>query len=352
MTRTVFRAILILCSLREAASACPSSHESSACLDSNDNVNWWDDSAECCICSTTTWAKCESGYTYSGVPDGCDGNYLCGPVQTCCVPDSDTDTTSGYGPPPTPLPTPVPTPTPTMTEIATLGAATPWSLTIVILMIIVPIAVVLVLHRQSPLRLQHMKNMFCPCLRMNPKYTIRGIVSDSDADAVVEILSDPPPNLGLTIGRAHEGGPCFIKAITPDSPLFGILVTNDVFTSINDADARALDPSQIEARLSSNCLLSVAITPTRGKATSSSRQLDIDAKANGCLKLCANVYTASNVGKVQILEGLDIVNNLMLVVLHFAAIIVTFTQRKATGARARRAQTLSCALKSSNCCPT
>ena len=133
-------------------------------------------------------------------------------------------------------------------------------------MIFAPIALVLVLFKRSPLRLQHAKNMLCPCLRMNPKFAIRGIVSDSDADATVEILSDPPPNLGLTIGRADEGGPCFIKAITPDSPLLGILVTNDILTSVNDADARALDPSQIEAQLASDCLLSVAMAPMRGKA--------------------------------------------------------------------------------------
>ena len=255
-------------------------------------------------------------------------------------------------PVPTPAPTPVPTPAPTMTKIAMLGPTTPWSLTVVILMVIVPIALVLVLFKRGPLRLQHVKNMLCPCLRMNPKFAIRGIVSDSDADATVEILSEPPPNLGLTIGRADEGGPCFIKAITPDSPLLGILVTNDILTSVNDADARALDPSQIEAQLASDCLLSVAMAPMRGKATSSSgdlpgsnAKLGADAKLGGCLKLCANIYATSNVGKVQILEGLDFLNQLTLVVLHFAAIIMTFTQRVATGACMRvhaRARSRSC----------
>ena len=152
MTRAFFRAILILCALREAASACPATHESSACQDSSTGPYgpWFEDAEECCICSDTSWATCSSGYTYvNGGENECPSTF-CTTAQTCCVPDS-SDTTSGYGPPPTPRPTPVPTPAPTMTEIATLGPATPWSLTIVILMVIVPIAVLLVLHRQSPL---------------------------------------------------------------------------------------------------------------------------------------------------------------------------------------------------------
>ena len=81
------------------------------------------------------------------------------------------------------------------------------------------------------------------------------------------------------------------------------------------------------------------MAPMRGKATSSSgdlpgsnAKLGADAKLGGCLTLCANIYAASNVGKVQILEGLDFLNQLTLVVLHFAAIIMTFTQRVATSA--------------------
>ena len=364
------RAILILCALHGAASDCPANHEASACRDItfagyNNPLgrSWSDDSAECCFCSSSSYGGCSSGYTYSQVAGACDGISTCVPVATCCVPEGadeeeETDDcalcpTPVPTPIPTPLPTPIPTPAPTMTQIATLGPTTPWSLTIVMIMIFAPIALVLVLFKRSPLRLQHAKNMLCPCLRMNPKFAIRGIVSDSDADATVEILSEPPPNLGLTIGRADEGGPCFIKAITPDSPLLGILVTNDVFTSVNGDDARALDASEIEARLSSDCLLSVAMAPMRGKATSSSgdlpgsnAKLGADAKLGGCLTLCANIYAASNVGKVQILEGLDFLNQLTLVVLHFAAIIMTFTQRVATGtcarARARKSRMQKC----------
>ena len=99
-------------------------------------------------------------------------------------------------------------------------------------------------------------------------------------------------------------------------------------------------------------LRDVAMAPMRVKATSSSgdlpgsnAKLDADAKLGGCLKLCANIYAASNVGKVQILEGLDFLNQLTLVVLHFAAIIMTFTQRVATSACMRvhaRARSRSC----------
>ena len=127
-------------------------------------------------------------------------------LETCCVASD-----------PTPQPTfPVPTPAPTMTKIATLSAATPWSLTAVILMLATPVLLALGLFRWRPLRLQYIKNMLFPCFR---NIAIRGITSDLDADATVAVHSDPGSNVGLKLDRRDEGGPYFVKEVDSGSPL-------------------------------------------------------------------------------------------------------------------------------------
>ena len=315
----------------------------------NEDSGWqYDDDCEI-YTSEYGDAGCSSGYTYSN--DG-GSTYFCYTgycYSTCCTPTTDDSPTTPAPSPapttprpspvptpePTPVPTPVPTPAPTVVFPPKLTEGA-WSLTAMLFMLFTPPILVCILFRWRPLRFQYVKSILCPCFRT--KVFHKGFHSeDHDAHATVEVVSAPPsPTLGLEIGRLEGDVPLYyIQDIDINSPLQHILAKNDILTSINGIDTSTLDLSELKKKLAAkDCdLLTISMFPMRSKQS----LVPGFPRLPSVSTLLTNIYAASKAGKLHMLEGLDLLNKISLIVLHFGAVISAFTQRLATGAYGGRA---------------
>ena len=335
-----------LCTVAAEGQCSLSNHNPSAC-EEREATGWQYDSD--CEIYTSEYgdAGCSSGYTYSndgGSTHTCFVTWSC--YSTCCTPTPPAQSPAVPTPVPTPEPTPVPTPVPTpaptvvMPPKLTEGA---WSLTAMLFMLFMPPILVCILFRWRPLRFQYVKSILCPCFRT--KVFHKGFHSeDHDAHATVEVVSAPPsPTLGLEIGRLEGDVPLYyIQDIDINSPLQHILAKNDILTSINGIDTSTLDLSELQKKLAAkDCdLLTISMFPMRSKQS----LVPGFPRLPSVPTLLTNVYAASKAGKLHMLEGLDLLNKISLIVLHFGAVISAFTQRLATGAYGGRAG-IGC------CCP-